>query len=203
MDNRRSDSSVTDAMLEREIERALAVDPSPEFVARVRTRIASEPAPSAWRFSWTLLAAASAAIVMIAAMVIVRQSTGQHAGPRESAPIAARPIGAASAFVSLAPATARRLLDVSPQRSPSAAPNAPHAPSEPEVLIALDESAALRRLMRGVRQGVVDPSTLADGLSEIVAIQPLEEIVLAPLAEISPITIAPLGSVAPEEGVRQ
>jgi hypothetical protein len=71
------------------------------------------------------------------------------------------------------------------------------------VLIARDESAALRRLMRGMRQGVVDPSTLADGPSVIVAIQPPKEIVLPPLAEMSPITIAPLGSVAREEGVRQ
>jgi hypothetical protein len=170
-------------------------------MARVRTRIASEPVPSAWRFSWTLLAIASAAVVMIAAVVIVRQSTGQPAGPRESALIAARPIGAA--FVSLAPAGPRRLVDVSRQRSPSATPSVPPAPAEPEVLIARDESAALRRLMRGMRQGVIDPLTLADGPSVIVAIQPPKEIVLPPLAEMSPITIAPLGSVAREEGVRQ
>ncbi len=35
--------------LDREIARALAVDPSPQFVARVRTRIAEQPPPGSRR----------------------------------------------------------------------------------------------------------------------------------------------------------
>jgi hypothetical protein len=202
VDNRRSDSQVTDAMLEREIERALAVDPSPEFLARVRSGIASEPAAPAWRFSWTLLAAASAVVVVIAAVVILRQPEVERGRPRESAPIPARPIGAA--FVSLAPVGPSRVLDVSPQRFPPARPGVLRTTStEPDVLIARGEAAALRRLMRGIRRGIVDPSTLDDGPREIQAIQPLGEIVFAPLAEMAPITIESLGSVARQEGGRR
>jgi hypothetical protein len=40
---------LSDPALEREIESLLAVDPSPEFVARVRTRIAGEPMGRRWR----------------------------------------------------------------------------------------------------------------------------------------------------------
>ena len=36
-------SSMTDADLDREIQAALAVDPSPQFVARVRTEVANQP----------------------------------------------------------------------------------------------------------------------------------------------------------------
>jgi hypothetical protein len=203
VDNRRSDSQLTDAMLEREIERALAVDPSPEFLARVRSGIASEPAAPAWRFSWTLLAAASAVVVVIAAVVTLRQLEVERGRLRESAPIAARPIGAA--FVSLAPVGPSRVLDVSPQRFPPARPGVLRTTStEPEVLIARDESAALRRLMRGMPRGVVvDSPAPGDGLNGIEAMQPLKVIAFESVAEISPITIEPLGSVAREEGGRR
>src|SRR5260370_303237 len=42
------------AMIDQEIRDALNVDPSPEFLARVRTRVANEPEPSTWRWSWTI-----------------------------------------------------------------------------------------------------------------------------------------------------
>src|SRR5436309_12551606 len=51
-------------LLERELEKALAVDPSPAFLARVRTRIAHESAPRAWRIS-SVMCCAGAAIVAV------------------------------------------------------------------------------------------------------------------------------------------
>jgi hypothetical protein len=68
MDGRRPDERLTERSLEREIEAALDVDPSPEFVARVRTRVAQEPPAPAWRLSFGPLAAAAA--VFIAATVV-------------------------------------------------------------------------------------------------------------------------------------
>ena len=41
--------------LDREIAGALAADPSPEFVTRVRQRIAAEPDPRSWPL-WLLMA---------------------------------------------------------------------------------------------------------------------------------------------------
>lgn len=43
--------TLTDSQLDRELEGALGVDPSPDFLARVRTRIATEAAPSSWRLA--------------------------------------------------------------------------------------------------------------------------------------------------------
>ena len=37
---------------DREVEQLLAVEPSPEFTARVRTRLASEPARTSFRSEW-------------------------------------------------------------------------------------------------------------------------------------------------------
>jgi hypothetical protein len=49
MNDHRHAGASTGEAFDRDIARALAVDPSPEFVARVRTRIANEPAPAIWR----------------------------------------------------------------------------------------------------------------------------------------------------------
>jgi hypothetical protein len=63
----RSHGPITDAALDRELESALGVDPSPEFLARVRTHIASGPAPTKLAlFGWPLAGAAAAALVAIA-----------------------------------------------------------------------------------------------------------------------------------------
>jgi hypothetical protein len=70
--------------------------------------------------------------------------------------------------------------------------------AEPEVMLAADESAALRRLMRGPRRGRVDPSTFDPvGLQQAAASR---AIVVPAIAEISPIAIEPLGF---EGGTRQ
>ena len=61
-------------MIDQEIRDALRVEPSPEFLARVRTRIASEPAPSRWRSSWTFAAAGALAAGLLIAAVISRPS---------------------------------------------------------------------------------------------------------------------------------
>jgi hypothetical protein len=42
-------ATMSDTALDREIQAALDVDPSPEFLAGVRQRIEREPAPSLWR----------------------------------------------------------------------------------------------------------------------------------------------------------
>ena len=53
--------SLSDDALDRELEAALDVEPSPEFLARVRTRLASEPSGVAWLPAFPLRACASAA----------------------------------------------------------------------------------------------------------------------------------------------
>jgi len=60
---------VNDPSLDREIESLLTVEPSPEFVARVRARVADEPEPGRWRTAW-LFALAGAVAVVIGALVV-------------------------------------------------------------------------------------------------------------------------------------
>ena len=62
---------MTDGDIDRALAAALAVEPSPEFLARVRMRIASEPEPSDWRLSWVF--AAGACTLAIAMAVTVMQ----------------------------------------------------------------------------------------------------------------------------------
>jgi hypothetical protein len=57
---------LTDGDVDRALTTALLVEPSPEFLARVRMRIASEPAPSDWRFSWVFVAGACTIAIAMA-----------------------------------------------------------------------------------------------------------------------------------------
>jgi cytochrome c556 len=70
---------LTDGEIDRALAAALAVDPSPEFVARVRMRIASEPEPSDWRFSWVF--AAGACTLAIAMAVTLMQMNDPALAP--------------------------------------------------------------------------------------------------------------------------
>ena len=211
MDDRRPDNAMTDAGLERDIERALAVEPSPEFLARVRAELAAQPESMPWRIAWTWLAAGSVVAAITAAIVLSRPAAPQPRNVLEPAPRAtttaaktapAKP--AATPQISLPPTPDSHVRDVPRRRFPSLTSVAERTPrEEPEVLIAKDEAAALKRLMRGLNQGVVEPSAAGDGPNGVQPIQPPIPIVVAPMAAVSPITIAPLGIPAPERGVRQ
>ena len=58
--------------LDRDLSAALAVDPSPEFLARVRERIAREPEPRFWRMPRLLLAGAALSAVVAVAVSVGR-----------------------------------------------------------------------------------------------------------------------------------
>jgi hypothetical protein len=78
MDHRQH-TALTDDALDRDIARLLAVEPSPEFAARVRLRIVSEPAPAGALFArWCKpsalrhAAAAGVALVIVLAVALMR-----------------------------------------------------------------------------------------------------------------------------------
>jgi hypothetical protein len=68
MDGHREVDAMNDASLDRELQSLMAAEPSPEFLARVRVRVAQEPAPNGWRTSW-MFAVAGALVIVIAAVV--------------------------------------------------------------------------------------------------------------------------------------
>jgi hypothetical protein len=198
----RDDAALTDAMLELEIERALAVEPSPEFLARVRTHIASAPETRRWTIRWPLIVAASAAaiVLMVTAVVMSGRIRSPRVVPPESTAVVVRTTEPAPPPVS--PPAQR----IEPRRRVAASMmvkrEVPRS-TEPEVLIPKGEAAALRRLMRGLHTGAVDPSTIADGSRARGVVLPTGDIVLEPLAGLAPVTLEPLAPMTRQEGVRQ
>jgi len=61
---------LNDAALEREVEALLLVQPSPEFVARVRSRVADESMSSGWGWRWPIAAAAVTATVAVVGVMV-------------------------------------------------------------------------------------------------------------------------------------
>ena len=65
---------LSDSQLDRELESALGVEPSPEFLARVRTRVAAEPRGELWRLAirrWSFEPLAGVAVIGIVLAVVV------------------------------------------------------------------------------------------------------------------------------------
>jgi hypothetical protein len=164
--------------LDRHIEELVNADPSPEFVARVRARVATAGTPARWRISRSLVAAAVLATLAMAVWVVrVDRVPGQ-------APLVAR------VAVPLPPRVHAGDARVS---TPVAAPLVPttRARRQPraQVIVASDEVQGLRQLADLVRDGHVVLS-FADGRRpEAVEMSPLKEIVVAPI-DIAPLTIA-------------
>jgi hypothetical protein len=68
--------------LDRMLDQALNVEPSAEFLARVRTRIAAEPRPAAsWSLRWVLVTSAAAAAVAVVAGISVLDRAPQTSEP--------------------------------------------------------------------------------------------------------------------------
>ena len=213
MDDDRSDA-LNDATLEREIETALAVDPSPEFLARVRLRIASEPVSSVWRIPW-VFAAGALAMLMVVAVLVWRSDRKSHltsAGQTARATTAVTETALPPVPPTTAPSVAAAVGEGRTVSGQSAARTVPTAAGaarsvrassarpvkDPEVLVPAYEAAGLRRLIAAVRDGRIDfTSVLIEGPQATAALQPPSEITMSPL------TIDPLEPLTTGEGVLQ
>jgi hypothetical protein len=180
---------MNDAALEREIERALAVDPSPEFLVRVRARIADEPAPASRGFGWLF---AGVATVAAAAVLVLAVRMVSPARPPATAPLlASRAIGSSIVVPSSDPSTrgpASAYAAARPPRDEKAGHDVPKASPAAtrtrEPLFDARETTALQRLIADVRDARVDLAPLAkEGPMPLPDMDPLV---------ISPIVIEPL-----------
>lgn len=181
---------LSDEALEREIEAALAVDPSPEFLARVRARVAAEDLDGGWNWRW---AWAGAAVVAIAAVVLgfsIERATpvdteNQHlvAAPRTLPPLS----------VSEGPSP---IVRDAPAPVPVARRTRPLRPSarvtKPEVLISTDEAGALQRLFDALNKRRIEASVLPDLDTAARPLAPIDQIVL------EPITLGPIAGLDSE-----
>jgi hypothetical protein len=224
MDAERSGGPMNDTAIDREIQAALALDPSPEFVARVRTRIAAEPARATPWLSWKVVAAAALAAAMVATLVVSRQrgnpSPFAQAPKGEGIPLAPRaaiepPRRAQTPVTPRGPAVSGpssagpsrfssrdgfppplRSLRAELRRAGSRARRVATVRAEPEILLDPGETRALRRLIAGTREGTLDLSASLEATTPTAMdLPPIDALVIAPLT-IDPLT--PSG----EEGVR-
>ena len=159
---------LTDAALDREIDAALGIHPSPEFLARLRTAAAQDaPGRARAASSWLAAAALAAAVVAVvtasvtwrtAPAVLESSRLGGHgAAPSSIAGQDARSIAADARHVipaSAASAPSRRTVGAHGVR-PASTGKRDATPHEPEVLVARAESAALRQLLAAASAGRV------------------------------------------------
>lgn len=193
----RRDTALTDAALDREIERALAVDPSPDFTARVRMRIAREPAHSlSRRVNWAMCFAGGAvAAAVIAFAFIVR-------GPRPAGSDTFLParafVAPSAAFLPSVTSNFRRGSHLARAVSRSSTTKRPQSEIASGIVIDMREARTLQRLIAGVRDGHINLNpVLRASTPNVLDLPPIADIVIAPL------TIEPLAPIEGAEGVRQ
>jgi hypothetical protein len=198
---------MTDAALEREIESALIVDPSPEFLGRVRARVATEVVSPRWLMRWELATAGIALASVLVVMMMLRpsQERGGNGAAGENAPLATLVDGAprittppasteepSYSFpvgVPTTPALGRSVTDGAPANTPDDA-------TIPEVVISPQETAGLRSLMALVSDDRFASSVLGEQ-REAATFDQADEIIIQPIA------IEPLAALALVEGERQ
>jgi len=204
MDDRRHAAALSDEMLERDIARALAVDPSPEFVARVRMQIAKEARPTMWRTSWML---STFAVVAAAVILTIRVNRPDVAVTRDVDPLAARVIaGDISIPIPTVGSGFSRSYAGQPKGGPHARIAGPAeagryrslAPADPVALLDPRETQALRALLAGARTNRVDLSPLLTSTAPATTdLPPPNSLVITPIA------IEPLAPIAGAQGERQ
>jgi len=145
-----------DLNLDRELQAAFAVEPSPEFVARVRTTIAETPSRSMTARLLKPAAAIACAVLVAVAVGLPREDVRLE---RKRAEIAARPAEDDAVTAGPKPSATNVLPNAANARAPNArsprrAARASAVPSEPplpEVIIAADDVEAFLQFVSGAR----------------------------------------------------
>lgn len=182
----------TDGLLQHEIEQALAVEPSPEFLARVRLRLADAPAPVARYRRWRLaVAVAVPGVVALLVAVWPDGSWEQAPDPGQPGQVAMRmsdavlPVPAPAVEASPAPTADRRPGRTVAARQARTGAIAGFRPVD--VLVSAEESAALRQLFRVSSEGRLTPAEWESGPQDeplsvgALAIDPIELNSLPPI----------------------
>jgi hypothetical protein len=180
------DEALTDRRLDREIEALLVVEPSPQFTARARERVARVQMQAPWHGSVLRVGAAAAAT----AVVVIGMWRMPTPGPR----VSERPPSAASRpDEAVTPSVAAHPRDEAAPPVPlSATPRPVRVETQPaegphaEIVISREDAAALQRLVDVLAARQLEPGVLPQLDSVSAPLAPIEEIVLEPIT-LSPI----------------
>jgi hypothetical protein len=139
---------------EADLERLLSIQPSADFAAKVRARIAAEPAARSWRcgrFGLALAAASAVIVVLILRGVLSVQDDGRpfSSARHEDVALGAPDRNAVAVVIPGPPAP----VTVNPRARRATAP-----PREPEVIIDPAVTDAIRRLAIAARSTTLDAS---------------------------------------------
>jgi hypothetical protein len=173
--------------LEGEIESLLAVEPSPEFLARVRTRVAQEPEPGRWRLSWMVAAATTVAAVVVALIAWPSPDvTPSSHPPLEPARLAKATEPAAPAASSAAPIRTRQGARAA---VPAAVPVRAIDIDLPEVMPGENEVNAYTALVVSIRQRrfdvVVPTAPDPSAPIEVKELPPVEPLEIEPIVRLA------------------
>jgi hypothetical protein len=177
---------MNDEQLKKELEQALAVEPTPQFLARVRREI-----DTGQRSTARLALSVTAGLAGVVVLGIVAFQ------PEKPMPVSAT---TASALVTAPRATEIPVWISAPPTPPRVeVRRAGSLPSEPEVLIDPRETAALQSFLQEVQERKIVPASL-EGLFEAAERAGATTMEAMPIAAVEPIVIMPLSSAAPETG---
>jgi hypothetical protein len=143
---------------EAELHQLLSIEPSPEFAARVRSRVReNDDAPSRrWGWIGLALAATAAAALVVTAIVRTGQTPGGSVERTEIARRADIVLRRPAAVIDYPP-----LPPSSTSRAESKRPSArvaEHADATPEIVIDSAMTDAIRRMSMSIRNSAPDPS---------------------------------------------
>lgn len=168
------------------LRRTLAVEPSPEFLPRVRERVSEEGRPSRWTAPWLFAATAAAATLALA--IGVAWLPGAPA-VTPAPPAAPAPVVAASARPVPPPPAIPRAASPRPRTIPARPVRAAHeSPAAPVVIVDQRQRAALGLFLRMAQQGTLPEETLAQTMP--MPNQPIEEQIV-PIA-VEPVAVSPI-----------
>ena len=185
---------LTDETLEKDIEAALGVDPSPEFLPRIRARIANERMQEGWFSSVSWRWAQVAAVVTAVAVIAVWTLRDPSRAPREAHITDTSPVESSTPPVEPALAAPALTASSAESRKPVSVPvvrtvrstRTPAVVARPEVVISRDEAVALRQLIVAIAARQVQAADIPQLAAESAPLPTIEEIVLEPI-ELSPL----------------
>jgi hypothetical protein len=179
MDGRKD--PLNDAALEREIEALLSVEPSPGFVARVRSRVAEEPASSGWGWRWPIAAVATAMALIVVGVALWRPT--ERLASSASTPPTRAADGSVTAPVVAVPRDEPVVALTRRQPTRVVVPHQPIEIALPPVIIAENETRAFAVLVRTA------PTTRFDFAPTAPRAEPLE---VDKMPKIDPVTLDPI-----------
>ena len=153
--------------LDRALEALLSVEPSPDFVARVRAGVSADAIAADWLTGRLVAMAAAVGAVMVGVWLFM----GTQATPPPAAPIVAQRLPSAPGIAPVEPAVNP------PVKSTPIAQTIAAAPSAPDVIVSPRESAGLRYLLAALRDERLDsavmPGEQSDAADTPIVIEPL------------------------------